>query len=227
MNVSMPHVAPGAAPHHLALPRLAPPRLDSRAPRAGRGGMTTPAGLSGEAAAALILRIAAQRDRAAFAALFSYFAPRVKAYLRRLGAGEPQAEDLAQEVLLAVWRKADRFDPARAAASTWVFTIARNLRIDALRREPKGGSVPCAELPEMEDDGPAADAMLMLGERDRLLHAAMRALPAEQSRLVQLAFVEGRPHSEIERLLGIPLGTVKSRLRLAMQRLRTAMEGQR
>lgn len=189
--------------------------------------MTASPGLTSEAAGALILRIAGDRDRAAFAALFAHFAPRVKAYLIRLGAAVPQAEDLAQEVLLRVWDKADRFDPQRAAASTWVFTIARNMRIDALRREPKGGTVASDDLPEMEDDGPGADVMLIVGERDRALRTALAALPAEQAKLVQLAFLEDKPHSEIERQLGIPLGTVKSRLRLAMQRLRAAMEGRR
>jgi RNA polymerase sigma-70 factor (ECF subfamily) len=196
--------------------------------RGGSGArMTAPAPLSAEAAGALILRIATARDRDAFAALFSHFAPRVKAYLRRLGVAESQAEDLAQDVLLAVWHKADRFDPARAAASTWVFTIARNMRIDGLRREPKGGTMPFEELPELADEGPGADTVLIVGERDQALRRAMAALPEAQARLVRLAFLEDKPHSEIERVLAIPLGTVKSRLRLAMQRLRAAMEDRR
>lgn len=228
MDVLLPH--PALASLDMARPHTAAPgtaRWAARLYCMTGPRMSTPSALTGEAAGALIQRIAAARDRAAFAALFIHFAPRVKAYLRRLGAADPQAEDLAQEVLLAVWHKADRFDPQRAAASTWVFTIARNMRIDALRREPRGGIVPADDLPDMEDDTPAADAMLIVGERDRALRDAMAALPAEQARLVRLAFLEDKPHSEIERQLSIPLGTVKSRLRLAMQRLRAAMEGRR
>ncbi len=179
---------------------------------------------SPEAMTLLLRRIAENRDRAAYAALFGHFAPRVKAYMRKLGAADAQAEDLAQEALLAVWHKAASFDPGRAGASTWVFTIARNLRIDALRKLPKGGMADADSLPEPADDAPGADAVLETRARDGRLRAALDTLPAEQARLVKLAFYEDRPHSEIEHLLGIPLGTVKSRLRLAMQRLRAAME---
>ena len=178
-----------------------------------------------ETHAALIGRICDHADRAAFAVLFAHFAPRVKAYMRRLGAGDAQAEDLAQEALFAVWRKASLFDPARAGAATWVFTIARNLRIDTLRRQrPTEALSPEAESLEA-DSAPGAEAALIIAERDRLLRTALAVLPPEQARLVQLAFYEDRPHREIERALGIPLGTVKSRLRMAIQRLRAALEG--
>ncbi|HTN10074.1 MAG TPA: sigma-70 family RNA polymerase sigma factor [Acetobacteraceae bacterium] len=177
-----------------------------------------------EALALLLRRVAESRDRAAYALLFGHFAPRVKAYMRKLGAADAQAEDLAQDALLAVWHKAASFDPARAGAATWVFTIARNLRIDALRRLPKGGMADADSLPEPAYDAPGADAVLDTETRDGRLRAALQTLPAEQAKLVNLAYYEDRPHAEIERLLGIPLGTVKSRLRLAMQRLRAAME---
>lgn len=177
-----------------------------------------------EAFAALIRRIADDADRTAFAALFAHFAPRLKSYMRRLGAADTLAEDLAQEAMFAVWRKASLFDPARAGAATWVFTIARNLRIDALRRErPTEALPPEAERPEIET-APGAEAELITAERDRTLRVALSVLPPEQAQLVQLAFYEDRPHREIERVLGIPLGTVKSRLRMAMQRLRAALE---
>jgi RNA polymerase sigma-70 factor (ECF subfamily) len=177
-----------------------------------------------EAHAALIRRIAEHADRAAFAALFAHFAPRVKAYMRRLGAADAQAEDMAQEALFAVWRKASLFDPARAGAATWVFTIARNLRIDTLRRErPTEALPPDTERREIEE-APGAEAELIIAERDRSLRAALTVLPPEQAQLVQLAFYEDRPHREIERVLGIPLGTVKSRLRMALQRLRGALQ---
>ncbi len=184
-----------------------------------------PQPLTDEAAfAALIRRIADHSDRAAFATLFAHFAPRLKSYMRRLGAADGLAEDLAQETMLAVWRKASLFDPARAGAATWVFTIARNLRIDALRRErPTEALPPEAERPEIET-APGAEAELITAERDRTLRVALAVLPPEQAQLVQLAFYEDKPHREIERVLGIPLGTVKSRLRMAMQRLRAALE---
>lgn len=177
-----------------------------------------------EALALLLRRVAESRDRAAYALLFGHFAPRVKAYMRKLGAADAQAEDLAQDALLAVWHKAASFDPARAGAATWVFTIARNLRIDALRRLPKGGMADADSLPEPAYDAPGADAVLDTETRDGRLRAALQTLPAEQAKLVNLAYYEDRPHAEIERRLGIPLGTVKSRLRLAMRRLRAAME---
>ena len=168
---------------------------------------------------ALIGRIAAAADRAAFAELFQHFAPRVKSYAMRLGAAGPAAEELAQETLLAVWRKAAQFDPARASASTWIFTIARNLRIDALRRE--------RPPPAPEDDAdpsPLADVVLSGAEQDGRVRLALRSLPPEQLQVIELSFFSEAPHSVIAERLGLPLGTVKSRLRLAMGRLRTLLE---
>ena len=173
-------------------------------------------------AARQILAVAAERDRAAFAALFGHFAPRVKRYLLGLGAGVGLAEDLAQETLLAVWRKAEQFDPAKAEAATWIFTIARNLRIDAVRRE---------RHPEVDPDdpllvpAPPEDALerLAAAERSARIVRALGTLPAEQAAVVRLAFLEDKAHREIERELGLPLGTVKSRLRLALARLRKSL----
>lgn len=168
----------------------------------------------------LVGAIAARQDRAAFAELFRCFAPRVKAYLLRLGAPPPTAEDLAQETLLTVWRKAALFDPAKAGVSTWVFTIARNLRIDALRREGRP-EVPHDEVADAADPAPQADDMLLLSQNQARVRAAIEALPAEQADVVRLSFFADKPHREIERELGIPLGTVKSRLRLAMGHIRS------
>ncbi len=141
---------------------------------------------------ALIVAIAERGDRAAFATLFSHFAPRVKSYMLSLGASAEVAEELAQDTMLIVWRRAGAFDPTKAAASTWIFTIARNLRIDAARRDRR--PIPGGD-PSMEATG-----------------AVLRE-----------AFFSNRPHSEIATNLDLPLGTVKSRLRLAMARLRTLL----
>jgi RNA polymerase sigma-70 factor (ECF subfamily) len=171
---------------------------------------------------ALIQRVGQARDRAAFQELFVYFAPRIKAYLMRLGAGAPVAEDIAQEAMLALWRKATLFDPGKAAAATWVFTIARNLRIDAIRREKRPEFDP-NDPALVPDDEPAADDEVARGEADERLRAALTVLPREQIEVVELSFFADKPHSAIAKELGLPLGTVKSRLRLAMGRLRTAL----
>jgi RNA polymerase sigma-70 factor (ECF subfamily) len=127
---------------------------------------------------ALLGRVALDRDRAAFALLFSHFAPRVKAYLLRLGAPAAMAEDLAQEALLNLWRKAHLFDPAKASAATWLFTIARNLRIDAIRRERRPELDAEDFMPEPDAD---ADAGLMLAENEGRLRIALKDLPTSRT----------------------------------------------
>lgn len=169
-----------------------------------------------------IVAIAAHRDRSAFARLFAHFAPRVKAYMMRLGASPAQAEDLAQETMLTVWRKAALYDPGRAEASTWVFTIARNLRIDAMRRE-RHPEVSDAVLTEFADERPGADVQAAERHRNRRLRDALATLPAEQAEVVRLSFFADIAHPAIAERLGVPLGTVKSRLRLAMVRIRKAL----
>jgi RNA polymerase sigma-70 factor (ECF subfamily) len=169
---------------------------------------------------ALIARVAQARDRIAFAALFGHFGPRIKAYLIRHGAGANMAEEVTQEAMLSLWRKAHLFDPAKASAATWVFTIARNLRIDQIRRERR---------PQIDPDDPlseplaAADDTLAWAQQEPRLRAALAMLPPDQARVIELSFFSDCPHSEIAERLSIPLGTVKSRLRLAMARLRHAM----
>jgi RNA polymerase sigma-70 factor (ECF subfamily) len=167
-----------------------------------------------------ITAIARDRDRAQFAALFAHFGPRLKSYFLRLGTAPGAADDLVQETLLAVWRKADRYDPGRAAASTWIFTIARNLRIDMHRRQR--GPL----LPENLDGGepvPQPGDHLLSAERETRVRAALSVLPPDQAAVIRMAFFEERSHSQISEALGIPLGTVKSRVRLAMTRLRDAV----
>ncbi len=169
-----------------------------------------------------IVAIATSSDRQAFARLFRHFAPRVKSYLLRFHMDGSAAEELAQETLLTVWRKASYFDPARASASTWIFTIARNLRVDFLR----GSAHPEAleDHPALESADPLPSDVVLSSEREARTRIALTGLPQDQAEVVRLSFFEDKPHSEIARELGIPLGTVKSRLRLAFGRLKTALE---
>jgi len=168
-----------------------------------------------------IIAVARARDRQRFADLFSHFGPRLKSFFLRLGVSPAVAEDLVQETMLSVWRKADRFDPKRAAASTWIFAIARNLRIDLKRRERDPSLL--AELYDGAAEPMPGDHMLA-AERDARIHRALVALPQEQAEVIRLSFFEDRPHSQIADDLKIPLGTVKSRARLAMARLRALVE---
>lgn len=172
---------------------------------------------------ACLRRIARDRDRGAFAMIFERYGARVKGYMIRAGADPEQAEEAAQEALLAVWRRAETFDPTRASAAAWIFAIARNKRIDLIRRaarfEPREIDDP-SQAPESE---PPADAALAGAQRDRAVRDALAGLTPEQLAVVRLAFYEGCPHSEIAERLGLPLGTVKSRLRLAFGKLRAAL----
>lgn len=171
-----------------------------------------------------IEKVAVERDRDAFARLYGFYAPRVTAYLRRVGARGDAAEDLAQEVLLTVWRRAYQFDPEKAALSTWIYTIARNKRIDAMRRErhpdfdPDDPTLEPAETPR--GDRHAESVTVKDGIRQ-----AIATLPQEQAELLRIFFFEDKTHSAIADELGLPLGTVKSRLRLAVAKLRGLLEG--
>lgn len=170
----------------------------------------------------LLVAVGRGRDRVAFGALFGHFAPRLKTYLRRLGCESGAAEELVQEVMLLVWRRAETYDPAQASASTWVFTIARNKRVDALRRERRPEIDPNDPALVPEADVPADQRVETRQGNDRL-RAALKELPPEQAELLRMAYFEDKPHSVISAEHGIPLGTVKSRLRLAMDRLRKAL----
>lgn len=166
--------------------------------------------------------VAKCRDRAAFHRLFTFYGPRVKAYLRRLGADEDLAEDLVQEVFISVWRFADRFDARKATVGTWIFTIARNKRIDLLRRDQAAGSE--EELSELETDpAPTGAEVAELSRMSDVLRNAIATLPDEQKKLLSIFYFEEKSHSTIAEELGLPLGTVKSRLRLALAKLRAML----
>jgi RNA polymerase sigma-70 factor (ECF subfamily) len=171
----------------------------------------------------LVRRIATQQDRAALASLFSLLGPRVKSMMLKLGAGEALAEDLVQETFLTVWRKASLYSDQRGAPSTWIFTIARNLRIDQLRRQ---SNKPYEDLETvtLASDAPLGTAVLEQQQVIERVTGALATLPSEQREVVRLSFIQDMPHSQISETLGIPLGTVKSRLRLAYERLRPLLE---
>ncbi len=174
----------------------------------------------------LILAIAATGDRQAFARLFKHFAPRLKSFLLKSGTPPGAAEEIAQETMLAVWRKASYFDPERAGAATWIFTICRNLRIDHLRRD-RGVFVSEDAIPEEADEAPDGEQMFIAAEREAEVRRALQGLSAEQAAVVRLSFFNDKAHSEIASELGLPLGTVKSRVRLALNRLRTLLDEQK
>jgi len=166
----------------------------------------------------LMTAVADSRDKEAFSRLFSHFAPRVKGYLMRGGATASQAEEIAQETMVTVWRKAHLFDPKKASASTWLFTIARNQRIDRIRRERR---------PEPDPDDPAfapdpvaqPDREVSAQQDVNAVRRALAELPDSQREVVLLSFFEDESHSAIAERLQLPIGTVKSRIRLALKRM--------
>ncbi len=170
----------------------------------------------------LVRAVAQKSDKRAFEELFDHFAPRVKGYLMRLGASAAVAEDLAQDVMLTLWRKAVQFDPGKASASTWVFTIARNLRIDTIRKERRPEFDP-ADPTLMPPNERSSDENLDWAKAEERLRQALVLLPREQAHVIELSFLADKPHSAIAGDLGLPLGTVKSRIRLAMAQLRSAL----
>ena len=194
------------------------PALDVTRPRARVG--YTPRIVS---MAEYLHRVATQGDADAFRELFEIYAPRVKAYMMRQGADANTAEELAQETLLAVWRKAALYSDDRGSATTWIFTIARNLRIDRLRREYTWVALPEGRSEEASDD-PLPDETVEEKERRIRVQSALAELPADQHEVVALSYIEGLSHSEIAERLGLPLGTVKSRMRLAYMKIREAVE---
>ncbi len=173
----------------------------------------------------LIGRVAYYGDREAFKSLFEHFAPRIKGFMLKAGCSADEAEEIAQDTLIAVWRKAGQFDPKTTGVAAWIFTIARNLRIDSIRRATRSGRLSQdTELTDAPDPAESADIVISRVEEASRVKAAIERLSAEQSRVIQLSFIDERPHPESASMLGIPLGTVKSRIRLAMTRLRDLLD---
>jgi RNA polymerase sigma-70 factor (ECF subfamily) len=176
-----------------------------------------------ERAVQLLARIAQNHDKSAFAELFDCYAPRLKSFMLRKGASVELAEDLVQETMIAVWTKAGLYEPRRGSVTTWIYTIARNLRIDRIRREQ--GTV-FSELGDYEEasDAPGSDDLLITAEEQSLVAKALKEIPEEQKQILILSYIEDVPQSEIAARLKLPLGTVKSRMRLAYRRMRKLLE---
>lgn len=196
-------------------PRPAPARAALQAVSAAEARPLGPA-----MQALLIQRVATCQDRQAFAVLFRHFAPRVKAYLLRGSFAAAAAEEVTQEVMLRLWRKAGQFDPGRAEPAGWIFAIARNARLDHLRRQKQLPAAPDEE----ERLAPSAESETLVAERNMRVSEAIGALSREQQEILTLSFFADLPHAAIAERLSLPLGTVKSRIRLGLARLRLLLD---
>ena len=171
----------------------------------------------------LLLRVGSDRDRFAFKKLYEHFAPRLKSFLLRIGSDMSAAEEICQESMIMVWRRAETFNPDSAGASTWIFTIARNKRIDKLRKDNR-------PLPDLHDPSffqipvDKSDDILQRVEEEKKIKNALKNLPPEQAKLILSAYYEENSHRKIADETNLPLGTVKSRIRLAINRLRSQLE---
>lgn len=170
----------------------------------------------------LVGAVARERDRTAFAALFRHFAPKILHYCLKLGADRSTAEELVQDVMLTVWLKAGSFDPAQATVGTWVFTIARNRRIDRLRKEMRPAPDPAD--PAMTPQSHATpEESAQLVQSSRHLQEAIGSLAANQSEVLRRSYFLEQTHEEIAEDTEMPLGTVKTRLRLALGHLKRSL----
>ena len=171
----------------------------------------------------LLLRVGSDRDRSAFKKLYEHFAPRLKSFLLRIGSDMSAAEEICQESMIMVWRRAETFNPDSAGASTWIFTIARNKRIDKLRKDNR-------PLPDLNDPSffqipvDKSDDILQRVEEEKKIKNALKNLPPEQAKLILSAYYEEKSHRKIADETKLPLGTVKSRIRLAINRLRLQLD---
>lgn len=164
-----------------------------------------------------MLAVRDRRDRVAFGALFDHFAPRLKAFVMRGGMGAGQAEEIVQEVMLTVWRKAGQFDPHRAQVSAWIYQIARNRQIDVIRKENRPVPEELAQEPDAEPD---AGQIMAIEQEAGLLKQALEKLKPEQRDVIEKAYLGELSHQQISDQTGLPLGTIKSRIRLGLERLR-------
>jgi len=206
----------------------------SRASRAARGNASADwknplmADVGREELAQALVEIGARKDEQSFCVIYNHFAGRVKSFLIGKGMDDETAEELMQEIMITVWRKSHTYDPAKAAASTWIFTIARNRRIDFLRGNYRVEVELDDALLEHESDNEEAarplDEELNLLQNSNRLHEALEELPKEQKQVMHLSYFRGQSHGDIASWLGLPVGTVKSRIRLALQSVRNNLK---
>lgn len=171
-----------------------------------------------------MLAVRDHRDRQAFANLYDHFAPRLKGFVMRSGTSAGQAEEIVQDVMLTIWRKAAMFDPHRAQVSAWIYQITRNRQIDVYRKESRPVPEELAEEPEAEQD---ACQILAVDQEVRQLGQALARLRPDQREIVEKAYLGEMTHQQISALTGLPLGTIKSRIRLGLERLRHELKGAR
>ena len=208
---------PGAKSDHFHLGRCSVPKaMQSRVPELNEQQFSDQT--------LWMLAVRDQRNRAAFENLFDYFAPRLKGAAMRSGLTAAVAEDVAQDVMLTVWRKAAMFDPHRAPVSAWIFQIARNRRIDLVRKESRPVPEEIANTQNAEDD---ATQILAMEQEAGKLKIALAALNPDQRSLIEKAYLGELTHKEISAQTGLALGTVKSRIRLGLDRLRHELKGLR
>jgi RNA polymerase sigma-70 factor (ECF subfamily) len=171
-----------------------------------------------------LVAIGTQRDETAFSEVYGHFAGRIKSFLMSRSMEDSIAEELVQEIMLLVWRRAESFDPKKAAASTWIYTIARNRRIDYLRGNSRIDVEFEDEMLELDDDEVTQEQRVDLAQRSEILLDALERLPQEQQQVMHLSYFRGQSHGAIAEWLGLPIGTVKSRIRLAMKSIRNDLE---
>ena len=171
----------------------------------------------------LLTRIGEQADRQAFTSLFEKVAPRLKSFLRGQKQSESEIEVILQETMLKVWRRASTFDRSKSSAITWIYTVARNVKIDRIRKMSR--PEPDPNDPSFVPDSPeTGEQVFDRQQRSDILKQAVSLLPEDQRQIIMMSFFEEKPHSEISEELGIPLGTVKSRIRLAFGKIRSELE---
>ncbi|MGR3839776.1 MAG: sigma-70 family RNA polymerase sigma factor [Cognatishimia sp.] len=164
-----------------------------------------------------MLAVRDQRDKAAFSRLFDHYAPRLKGFVMRSGTGNAQAEEIVQDVMLTVWRKAHLFDPHRAQVSSWIYQVARNRQIDVIRRDSR--PIP-EELNTPESTDEDAPQIIALDQEAQVLRQALARLKPGQREMLEKAYLGDLTHAEIKAQTGLPLGTIKSRIRLGLEKLR-------
>lgn len=175
--------------------------------------------------ASCLKRISADRDREAFRQIFEHFAPLIRAFLLKTGGGDwAQAEEVTQEVMIKIWRKAGSFNSSKASATTWIYTIARNTRIDFIRRSQRAERK--IEVEDIWHEAETAEPLVDMQQRrvESQIRNAMDTLPEEQKQVLYKAFMEGKSHNEVAEEMGLPLGTVKSRIRLALSKLQVLVD---